>query len=245
MLIDNGLSVLQITNYSLDDDSPRAMPTATASTNHISSDGPLVRGEGMTGSRPNEEPTSTATLPWHSRALSPFTLYSELSTARTPEEYALVRSRLRQEWSFNGGFVSRSTTLLPDSQLIHHSTYSSWVLLRNFFTIHWRIGTLTKTASVNAAILAITTDSIFKISSYAHTAVSTSSAACGLGIACDVWFLLRYNWVNLETFIVCTFLTPTSSESHADKVVHSIVLVTYMIRTSPSPCHRGCPLSAC
>ena len=30
--------------------------------------------------------------------------------------------------------------------------------------------------------------------------------ACALGIACDVWFLLRYNWIDLETFIVRIFL---------------------------------------
>ena len=68
-------------------------------------------------------------------------------------------------------------------------------------------------ASVNAAILAITTDSIFKIDTYAYTAVATSSAACGLGISCDIWFLLRYNWVDLETFIVCTFPAPTPSSA--------------------------------
>ena len=59
----------------------------------------------------------------------------------------------------------------------------------------------------NAAMIAITPDSIFKVNSHAYTAVATSSTACGLGIACDVWFLLRYNWVDLETFIVRTLLT--------------------------------------
>jgi len=54
-------------------------------------------------------------------------------------------------------------------------------------------------------MFAITPDSVFKINSHASTAVATSSTACGLGIACDVWFLLRYNWVDLETFIVCAF----------------------------------------
>ena len=88
------------------------------------------------------------------------------------------------------------------------------------------------TASVNAAILAITTDSIFKIDTYAYTAVATSSAACGLGISCNLWFLLRYIWVDLETFIVRTLPTSTS---HTDIVAHSIVLVTYMVHTSPSP----------
>jgi len=197
----------------------------------------------MTGSRPNAEPTTTTTVPWETRALSSFTLYGELSVACTPEEFASVRSRLQLEWTFDGGFVSRFTTVLLDSQFIHHSTYSSWVLLRKFFTIRWRFGMLTTTASVNTAILAITTDSIFRIDSYAYTAVATSSAACGLGIFCDVWFLLRYNWVELETFIVRTLVTSTSSHAHI--VVHSTVLVTYMIHTSPSHCHRARPLSAC
>jgi len=202
---------------------------------------PPVYEEGMTGSRPNERPTTTTTVPWHSRTLSPFTLYGELSVACTPEEFALLRSRLQQEWSFDGGFVSKLITVLLDSQLMRHSPYSSWVLLRKFCTIRRQFGTLT-TTSVNAAILAITTDSIFKIDSSAYIAVATSSSACGLGIVCDVWFLLRYNWVDLQTFIVRTLLTSTSS--HVDIAVHSIVLVTYMVHTSPSPCHHACPLSA-
>ena len=139
VLIDNRLSaMLQITNYSLNNDSGLpAMPTATASTTHISDSEPSellpiinnnvtrkaatqfnnasvsrvppVREVERTDSRLNEGPTTT-TLPWHSRALSPFTLYSELSTARTPEQYASVHSRLRQEWLFIGGFVGRFTT---------------------------------------------------------------------------------------------------------------------------------------
>ena len=199
----------------------------------------------MTGSRPNEQPTTTTIVPWHRRTLSSFTLYGELSVASTPEEFSLVRTRLQQEWSFAGGFVSsRLTTVLLESQLIYHSLYSLWVLLRKFFIIiRWRFVMLTTTASVNAAILAIAKDSIFKIDSYAYTAVAASSAACGLGIACNIWFLLRYKWVDLETFIVRTL--PASTSSHADIVFHSTVLVTYMVHTSPSPCHRGCLLSAC
>ena len=56
-------------------------------------------------------------------------------------------------------------------------------------------------------MFAITPDSIFKINSHAYIAIATSSTTCGLGIACDVWFLLRYNWVELETFIVRVLLT--------------------------------------
>jgi len=61
---------------------------------------------------------------------------------------------------------------------------------------------------VNAAMFAITPDAIFKVNAYAYAAVSISSAACGLGIACDTWFLVRYNWVDLGTFIVCTLSYP-------------------------------------
>src|SRR5258708_82313 len=99
-----------------------------------------VRGEGSTGSRPNEEPTTTTTVSWHSRTLSSFTLYGELCVACTLEEFALVHTRLQQEWSFAGGLVSRLITFL---QLIHHSTYTSLVLQRKFLTIRWRFGTLT------------------------------------------------------------------------------------------------------
>jgi len=74
------------------------------------------------------------------------------------------------------------------------------------FFICYRTRNLTITFRVNVAMFAITPDSIFKVDSYAHTAVAISSAACGLGIACDVWFLIRYNWVDLRTFIVCTLL---------------------------------------
>ena len=61
-------------------------------------------------SRPNEEPviTTGTTLSWYSRTLASLTIYSELSVAHIPaEQFALLRMRLRQEWIFDGGFVSR------------------------------------------------------------------------------------------------------------------------------------------
>jgi hypothetical protein len=88
----------------------------------MSSDGPSIRG-GMTARpQPNEEPAITATLPWHSRTLASLTVYGELFAARTPEEFALVHTRLQQEWSFNGGFVSLFTIMLLNSQLIRSLT---------------------------------------------------------------------------------------------------------------------------
>ena len=72
------------------------------------------------------------------------------------------------------------------------------------------IGYANKMASINAVILGITSDSIFKINLYAYSTVTTSSTACGPGIACGVWFLLS---VDLEIFIVGTLLTLISSHS--------------------------------
>jgi len=73
----------------------------------VSDDEPVVRGEGMTGGlQSNKEPAIIATLSWQSRTLAFFTMYGELSAAFTPEEFALVRIRLEQEWKFGGGFVS-------------------------------------------------------------------------------------------------------------------------------------------
>ena len=75
-----------------------------------------------------------------------------------------------------------------------------------FFFYFCKLGELTKAFRANAAMFGITPDSVLKINSHAYTAVATSSTACGLGIVCDVWFLLRYNWVDLETFMVCALL---------------------------------------
>ena len=96
-----------------------------------------------------------------------------------------------------------------NSQLIRrYSTKSSSGSLRKVFFADCRLRNPT-ISSINAAILAINPDSIFKVDSYAHTAVAISITACGLGIACDFWFLLRYSWVDLRIFVVRTFPTPS------------------------------------
>lgn len=58
---------------------------------------------------------------------------------------------------------------------------------------------------MNAAVFAISPDSLFQIQPYALTAIAASSIASGLGMAIDAWFLFRYNWIDLETFIVSIF----------------------------------------
>ena len=87
----------------------------------VSNDRPSIHG-GMTARpQPNEESAITATLPWHGRTLASLTVYGELFAACTPEEFALVHTRLQQEWTFNGGFVSLFTIMVLNSQLIRSS----------------------------------------------------------------------------------------------------------------------------
>jgi hypothetical protein len=56
--------------------------------------------------------------------------------------------------------------------------------------------------AVSAAVFAMSPDSIFVVQSYARNAIAASSIASGLGVTCDAWFLLRYNWAELHTFIL-------------------------------------------
>jgi len=74
----------------------------------VSDDGPPrpIRGGGIIDPQPREEQTVTVALPWHMRALELLTPFTELSAACMPAEFAVVRQRLQQEWTFDGGFVS-------------------------------------------------------------------------------------------------------------------------------------------
>ncbi|KDR68662.1 hypothetical protein GALMADRAFT_230988 [Galerina marginata CBS 339.88] len=62
-------------------------------------------------------------------------------------------------------------------------------------------GLLVALAAVDTAVFSISPGSIFNVDSWAKGAIATSSIASGLGIACDAWFLLRYHWADLRTFI--------------------------------------------
>ncbi|PFH45778.1 hypothetical protein AMATHDRAFT_71094 [Amanita thiersii Skay4041] len=62
-------------------------------------------------------------------------------------------------------------------------------------------GLLVALAAVNTAVFSISPDSVFKVNSWARSAIATSSVASGLGIASDAWLLFRYNWASLNTFI--------------------------------------------
>jgi hypothetical protein len=64
----------------------------------------------MPDRRENDSPTRLVSDgAWNTRVLESLTMYRELSTARSPEEFAPVRLRFQREWTFNGGFVSRFT----------------------------------------------------------------------------------------------------------------------------------------
>jgi len=62
-------------------------------------------------------------------------------------------------------------------------------------------GLLVALAAVNTAVFSIAPGSLFMVDVYAKGAIAASSISSGLGIACDAWFLLRYNWADLHTFI--------------------------------------------
>ncbi|KAJ7141374.1 hypothetical protein C8R44DRAFT_763285 [Mycena epipterygia] len=62
-------------------------------------------------------------------------------------------------------------------------------------------GLLVALAAVDTAVFSISPDSIFAINPFARDAVAASSIASGLGIACASWFLVRYAWVDLHTFV--------------------------------------------
>ena len=68
--------------------------------------------------------------------------------------------------------------------------------------------------SVDAGVFSIAPGYLFTVDTYARSAIAASSIASGLGIVCDAWFLSRYNWADLHTFIV----------SHLSTLVHLPVI---------------------
>ncbi|KAL0566327.1 hypothetical protein V5O48_015691, partial [Marasmius crinis-equi] len=57
-------------------------------------------------------------------------------------------------------------------------------------------GLLVALAAVDTAVFAISSDSLFAISSYARPLVATASVCSGCGIVCVVWFLWWYGWAS-------------------------------------------------
>ena len=94
------------------------LPSTPMNRSSASENGP-VYGEGVI---PNEGPGPlvAATMPMHLKMLASLTVYGELCDADLSEDFAPVRMRLQQEWTFDGGFVSNPSITFLDTLLIHH-----------------------------------------------------------------------------------------------------------------------------
>ncbi|KAF8163851.1 hypothetical protein B0H34DRAFT_341343 [Crassisporium funariophilum] len=160
--------------------------------------------------------------------------YSDPSAIRLPHRHdgALTLSPTTREMSI--GWIAES--LLPrytekmevppqmtrvESALASFTTYSElkeanmdshYERVFHRLQMEWTYigGLLVALAAVNTAVFSISPDSMFTVDSYARSAIAASSIASGLGIACDAWFLLRYNWADLQTFIVRPTLLPSN-----------------------------------
>jgi len=62
-------------------------------------------------------------------------------------------------------------------------------------------GLLLGLAALEASVFATDPGSSFKVDDFAQHAIATGSIATGLGIVCDLWFLLRYYRLELPVFI--------------------------------------------
>jgi hypothetical protein len=79
----------------------------------VSENDPPVLGEEIpNGARTDEDSTIPAVPSWYIRVLMFPTIYGELSAARIPADFAPVRTRLQQEWTFDAGVVCQFTFFL-------------------------------------------------------------------------------------------------------------------------------------
>lgn len=107
------------------------------------------------------------------------TVYGDLSLARNDDHFEPVFRRLQQEWSQNGALVSSSTNRRS--------------LILTFLK-------LCALAAIDTAVFTLSPTSMFFINDWAKNAIALSSIASGIGLSCDAWFLLRYTWIDVETF---------------------------------------------
>ncbi|EDR13445.1 uncharacterized protein LACBIDRAFT_323094 [Laccaria bicolor S238N-H82] len=131
---------------------------------------------------PTNRQIAALSLSLMERVLASFTMYSELKEATTDSEYDKVFARLQMEWTYIGGL------LVALAAYVHSTSFPEGVANVTYI-------------SVDTAVFSISQGSLFNVNFYARRAIATSSIASGLGIACDAWFLLQYNWADLQTFI--------------------------------------------
>ena len=139
------------------------------------------------------------------RILASFTMYNELKDANMDSHFERVFVRLQMEWTYIGGLVCRFH--LINISFDHGSffiTARSFSCVSTYYPDHSALNILIRLSfiSVNTAVFSIAPGSLFTVDTYARSAIAASSITSGLGIACDAWFLFRYNWADLHTFIV-------------------------------------------
>ncbi|KAG6883145.1 hypothetical protein C0993_007608, partial [Termitomyces sp. T159_Od127] len=110
------------------------------------------------------------------------------------------RIEVPQDMTFAESVLASFTTY---NELRNASTESQFEKVFTRLQTEWSYvgGLLVALAAVNTAVFAIGPDAVFDVESYTRSAIAASSVCTGLGIACDAWFLLRYTWAPLPTFI--------------------------------------------
>jgi hypothetical protein len=185
-LLGNGLPVVQTPiNLSLDNYSLSGLRTPTATIRRVpdridptySQSSTLVKRSGVFEEGPSVRGEWITAIP---QANEEPTIIATLPCHIRPLAFLALYHELS------------SARSLEDFASVRNRSQQEWIFNGGF---------LIGLAAVNVAMFAITPDSNFKVKPYTYTAVAISSAACGLGIACDVWLLVRYSWVDLGTFI--------------------------------------------
>lgn len=121
-------------------------------------------------------------LNFFERAISSFTVYREMKRACGEDDFESIFKRLQYEWTYNAQIVRLCINQCPQ-------------------TYHEQLVAL---CGVDLTVLGISPDSLFSVNPLARGTVAVSSIASGLGVVCSSWFLVRYGWVDLHTFVVST-----------------------------------------
>ncbi|KAF8129642.1 hypothetical protein K438DRAFT_869951 [Mycena galopus ATCC 62051] len=80
-------------------------------------------------------------------------------------------------------FALEAATSDPDCEQIVETLKSEWLNVGRWFLA---------LGAVDMSLLAIDSQSLFKIDLFSQKVIAASSAATGLGLLCDAWFLARY-----------------------------------------------------
>ncbi|KAF5369644.1 hypothetical protein D9615_010222 [Tricholomella constricta] len=184
--IDSGDEVLS-TDDDEDEDEDEPEPIV------IIDDGPCPYSSDEEADDPPPVPDPRSVRQWLSAILAPSLLpqYTETEKIEVPRHYGMSCAE-RVLASFTTYSELRAARVDSDFERVFVRLQMEWTYVG---------GLLVALAAVSTAVFAIAPDSIFAVDTYARSAIAASSIASGLGIASDAWFLLRYNWADLHTFI--------------------------------------------